>query len=93
MQARRLRIHGLVQGVCYRWSMVQEAQRLGARGWVRNRGDGTVEALIGGPDQVLAQLITWAQRGPDGAEVSRTEVEWAELEHLPPEGFSQWPTL
>ncbi len=90
MAARRLRIHGLVQGVGFRWAMAREAAALGASGWVRNRYDGTVEALVRGDDATVARLMAWARRGPDGAEVSRVEVELAE--ESPDTGFSQLPT-
>ena len=72
--AQRLHIHGHVQGVGYRWSLVREAERLGLRGWVRNRRDGSVEALAVGPPAALQALVAWAQRGPPAARVSRVDV-------------------
>ena len=72
-QARRLRIHGHVQGVFYRDSMRREAARLGVTGWVRNRTDGTVEAQIEGAAEALDALFTWAGRGPRDARVTRVE--------------------
>lgn len=92
MAARRLRIHGLVQGVSFRWSMVREADALGATGWVRNRYDGTVEALVAGSDEVVARLIAWSRHGPEGAEVSRVEVELADEQTVLDDGFRQSPT-
>ena len=93
MAARRLRIHGLVQGVGFRWAMAREAESLGADGWVRNRHDGTVEALIAGDDTTVAQLLAWARRGPDGAGVSRVEVELAAEDDAAGPGFRQAPTV
>jgi acylphosphatase len=79
-QARRLRIHGHVQGVFYRDSMRREAQRLGVTGWVRNRTDGTVEAHVEGPAEALEALFTWAGRGPQDARVTRVESSDAAAE-------------
>lgn len=67
-------IHGRVQGVFFRQSMLEEAERLGISGWVRNRPDRTVEAMVqGGADDVDA-IVRWAQRGPMMASVERVEV-------------------
>ena len=70
----RLEIRGLVQGVGYRWSMVEEARRLGIRGWVRNRRDGTVEAMVMGPAEAVDRIVEWARRGPGSSVVEAVEL-------------------
>ena len=70
----RLEIRGLVQGVGYRWAMVEEARRLGIRGWVRNRRDGTVEAVVAGPSVTVDRIVAWAKRGPRSAVVEAVDV-------------------
>ncbi|HTQ74123.1 MAG TPA: acylphosphatase [Burkholderiales bacterium] len=70
-------ISGLVQGVGFRFSMAQEAGRLGATGWVRNRRNGTVEAVIDGPAEAVDALLAWARRGPPSAQVSDVKISEA----------------
>ena len=73
--ARRLRISGRVQGVFFRESMRERAEQLKVTGWVRNRADGTVEAVAQGDAFMVGRLIEWAQRGPDAAKVEKVEIE------------------
>lgn len=68
-----LRIRGKVQGVFFRESTRQEATRLGLTGWVRNREDGSVEAVAEGEPAALEDFIRWCHRGPQAARV--TDVE------------------
>ena len=78
MESRRLIIQGMVQGVAYRYHMTEEARRLGVSGWVRNRRDGSVEALVSGDAEAIAAIIAWARHGPPSAEVTHVAVELAE---------------
>jgi acylphosphatase len=71
---RRLRITGRVQGVGYRWSLTQEARQLGLNGWVRNRLDGSVEAVVSGPADAVDAIVEWAKRGPTLARVEGVEI-------------------
>ena len=73
MKTLHLVIHGRVQGVWFRDSMRREAEALGVRGWVRNRSDGTVEAMVQGAAQAVDALVLWAHRGPPLAAVSRVQ--------------------
>jgi len=72
----RLKIAGRVQGVYYRASTVQEAQKLGLTGWVMNCRDGSVEAVAEGAKPKLDELIAWCHQGPDGARVTQVDVRW-----------------
>ena len=71
-------IHGDVQGVGFRWFVVDEARPLGLRGWVRNRPDGSVELTAEGERAKLEQLLSAARRGPRSAEVTDVDVQWQE---------------
>lgn len=81
MQAtRHLVITGRVQGVGYRHAMVRRASALGVAGWVRNRTDGSVEAVVHGDANAVAAMLAWARRGPRNARVDGIEVGPAEGE-------------
>lgn len=88
-EVKRLVIEGRVQGVGFRASMSREATRLGVAGWVRNRFDGSVEAVIAGDAAAIAELLAWAQRGPPAARVTHVGVEQASGSFT---GFEQRPT-
>lgn len=75
-----LRIIGLVQGVSYRASTRDEAQRLGVKGWVRNLPNGDVEAMAEAEGADVERLITWCQRGPDEARVQEVKVTEAAMD-------------
>jgi len=77
-RTRRLVIHGRVQGVWFRESMRVEAERLGVTGWVRNRPDGSVEAMVQGEGAAIEAIERWARRGPEAAEVARVEAHEAQ---------------
>jgi acylphosphatase len=92
MVTRHLQISGRVQGVGFRYSMQREAARLGLTGWVRNRRDGGVEALVQGNEEAVAALTEWARRGPAGAHVAALRVASAEAD-ASLASFEQRPTI
>jgi acylphosphatase len=94
---RQLVIRGRVQGVGYRAWVEHQARTCGLEGWVRNRRDGSVEALFSGPAEVVAQMIALCRRGPSSARVEAVtdEVDGVDALNLrrPGEGFSVLPTI
>jgi len=76
--ATHLRIEGLVQGVGYRASFEAQARALRLSGWVRNRRDGSVEAVVAGPADAVEKIIAWSRRGPSAARV--VNVKMGEVE-------------
>ena len=92
MAARRLRIRGRVQGVGFRDALCSEARRLGVLGWVRNRRDGSVEALLSGSPEAVAALTSWARRGPPAAQVRLVAVEELPEADPVPRGFERLPS-
>lgn len=80
--ARRVVVHGRVQGVFFRDSTRRAAESRGVAGWVRNRSDGAVEAWFEGDADAVETMVSWARSGP-----SRAEVEDADVEDVAPEGL------
>lgn len=76
-----LRITGRVQGVYFRASAVDEAQKLGVTGWVLNSADGAVEAVAEGRRSRIEELIGWCRVGPEGAKVTKVEIHWEAPRH------------
>ncbi|HEV8646066.1 MAG TPA: acylphosphatase [Burkholderiales bacterium] len=77
---RRLRIRGQVQGVNLREAMRQRADQLKITGWVQNRLDGSVEAIVQGEAFAIDAIVEWAHQGPPGARVDSLDVETADDE-------------
>ncbi len=88
---KQLRIFGRVQGVGFRYSLAREALALGLAGWVRNRRDGSVEAVLQGSAEAVDRLISWSHRGPPSARVDRVDVQ-PEAGARSYRGFEQRPT-
>ena len=87
---RHLAITGRVQGVGYRFYMQRKARELGVAGWVRNRRDGSVEAVVQGEAEAVEAMVAWTRRGPPSAVVSEVKVsegsgDYAGFETLPTE--------
>lgn len=69
-------ISGRVQGVFYRATCMEVAQRLGLTGWVKNLPGSEVEVLAQGEKEKIEKLIEWCKKGPPGAIVSNVDVMW-----------------
>ncbi len=87
----RLRMYGRVQGVFFRAWTEQEAKKLGLAGWVRNRGDGSVEALLSGPHDAVDAMIERCRQGPDAARVD--DIAVAPVADPGSAGFEIRPTV
>ena len=90
VRTARVRIEGRVQGVSYRYWTVEEARVLGLAGWVRNRRDGSVEALFSGAAERVAEMLVRCHDGPAAAAV--TSVDVLEEGGAAPDGFDMLPT-
>ena len=80
---RRVRVEGRVQGVAFRYHTEAHARRAGAAGWVRNRPDGSVEAVFEGPAEAVEACVRFCREGPSFARVDDVHVD-----EEPPEGLS-----
>jgi acylphosphatase len=76
----RLIISGRVQGVFFRAETKRAVQPIGVCGWVRNKPDGTVEALFEGPEKAVQQAIQWCRKGPPSARVTDVKVVWEDYD-------------
>ncbi|MDB5733435.1 MAG: acylphosphatase [Alphaproteobacteria bacterium] len=87
----RVHVHGIVQGIGFRDFLIMSAQRQKLDGWVRNRADGSVEALVSGPTKAVEMFVSHATKGPEGAKVSAVDLHNSE----PPaeKGFIRRPSL
>jgi acylphosphatase len=94
---RQVRITGRVQGVGYRYWVEQKSTARGLEGWVRNRRDGSVEALFAGPADVVSDMIALCRRGPSSARVEAVTEEPVDADALnlryAGERFSVLPTI
>jgi acylphosphatase len=90
---KHLQITGRVQGVGYRASFEMEARALSLSGWVRNRVDGSVEAMIYGEPDAVQKMITWARRGPALAQVTDVSVNDASEQSVEKGNFKLLPTI
>jgi acylphosphatase len=82
---RRVVVHGRVQGVAFRAHTQRRAAQVGAAGWVRNRPDGSVEAVFEGPPSAVDAMLDFCRRGPSFARVERVDVA-----EEPPEGLADF---
>jgi acylphosphatase len=85
VERRRVTVHGEVQGVFFRDSTRDEAERRGVAGWVTNRSDGAVEAVFEGDPEAVAAMVSFCREGPSKADVSSVDEESEEPEGL--DGF------
>lgn len=87
----RVHVHGFVQGVGFRDFLMMAAQQQKLDGWVRNRSDGSVEALVSGPTKAVEAFVGRATKGPQGARVTAVDLHNSE----PPgdKGFIRRPSL
>jgi acylphosphatase len=74
----RVIVGGRVQGVFYRYTTQEVAHRLSVFGWVKNRWDGTVEAVFEGERERVEEMIEWCRKGPPGAQVQSVDIQWEE---------------
>lgn len=92
MVTRQIHVSGRVQGVGFRAGLQATATEVGVSGWVRNRSDGTLEALLHGPADAVDAVISWARRGPPASRVSEVRVMPADAPPEQTRGFQLLPT-
>jgi acylphosphatase len=93
MIRKRLRITGRVQGVFYRAWLAEQARSLGIDGWVRNRADGSVEAVVHGPAEMIEAIVAKARQGSPASRVADVAVSEFPPPHEALNGFEKRPTV
>ncbi|HEY9065523.1 MAG TPA: acylphosphatase [Burkholderiaceae bacterium] len=93
IECRLARVHGRVQGVGFRETCVQQARALGVTGWVRNRLDGSVEAMLQGTPAQLEAMCEWLRDGNPVALVDELELRAVPPPFARADGFERLPTL
>ena len=88
-----LRVRGRVQGIGYREACVRRARALGITGWVRNRMDESVEVMLQGPPEQLADICAWLRDGMPAALVQDLDVTVVQPPFPRFDDFDRWPTL
>lgn len=91
--SRHVIVRGRVQGVGYRAFVAHEADRRALEGWVRNRRDGTVEAVFAGPDDAVRAMIGTCRKGPPGSHVEAIEERAAGTDELALRGRERFAVL
>jgi acylphosphatase len=87
----RLRIEGFVQAVGFRYFAMEEARKLGIDGWIRNRSDGSVEALASGITKSVEAFVAVCMRGPTGARI--TNIDLHKADRPAESGFHRRPSV
>lgn len=87
---KRIQLYGRVQGVFFRESLSIKAHSLHLNGWVRNRSDGSLEAMLQGDEAAVSAVIEWAKCGPELARVDKLDITDGHGEYT---GFQRLPTL
>jgi acylphosphatase len=93
LETRLVQVRGLVQGIGYREACIRQAQALGVTGWVRNRLDGSVEVMLQGSPEQLAEMCTWLSEGMSAALVDELEVTEVQPPFTRFDYFERLPTL
>ncbi len=88
MPTVHLIIKGKVQGVFYRASAMEEAEKLGIKGWIKNTSEGNVEAVVNGDQDMIERYVAWCWKGP-----SRAKVESVEVRHIEDKKFDRFEVV
>ncbi len=74
MKRVKLKIHGKIQGVFFRYTAKQIADKLKVKGWIKNNFDGTIDAVIEGKDEAVDEMVKWCKAGPTNSIVEKVDI-------------------